>query len=136
MKLIKYWLPVAVWMGIIFFFSSRPRIPVSESYTISFVIFKTLHLIEYSLLYILLYRAMRNSGSKIQAKFTFQALLVAILYAVTDEIHQVFVPTREGRLRDVAIDSIGISVTAYYIWKLLPQAPKPLVNLAKKLAII
>lgn len=28
-------------------------------------------------------------------------------YAVTDEIHQIFVPGREGRIFDVGIDSLG-----------------------------
>ena len=35
------------------------------------------------------------------------ALWVAVLYAATDEFHQTFVPTREGCLRDVFIDSTG-----------------------------
>ncbi len=35
------------------------------------------------------------------------ALWLAALYAATDEFHQTFVPSREGCLRDVAIDSSG-----------------------------
>ncbi len=31
----------------------------------------------------------------------------AFLYAVTDEIHQLFVPRRAGRVLDVCIDSLG-----------------------------
>ena len=33
--------------------------------------------------------------------------MIAILYAITDEIHQSFVPGRTALLSDVVIDSIG-----------------------------
>jgi VanZ family protein len=36
--------------------------------------------------------------------------LIAILYAVTDEIHQHFVPGRDGRATDVLIDAAGVVV--------------------------
>ena len=34
--------------------------------------------------------------------------LIGILYAATDEIHQLFVPGRNGEIRDVCIDSLGV----------------------------
>jgi hypothetical protein len=34
--------------------------------------------------------------------------LIGVLYAVSDEIHQTFVPGRAGQLRDVLIDSCGV----------------------------
>ena len=36
-------------------------------------------------------------------------LLVSVIYAVSDEIHQLFVPGRAGRLFDLFIDTIGAS---------------------------
>jgi VanZ family protein len=36
------------------------------------------------------------------------ASLLGIMYAVTDEIHQLFVPGRSGQFKDVCIDSIGV----------------------------
>lgn len=45
------------------------------------------------------------------------ALIITLLYAVIDEIHQTFVPTREGTVRDVLIDSIGIAIMYSYIKK-------------------
>ncbi len=36
------------------------------------------------------------------------ALMISVLYAATDEIHQYFVPGRVGTWSDVLIDSIGI----------------------------
>lgn len=34
--------------------------------------------------------------------------LIGTTYAITDEIHQLFVPGRSGEIRDVCIDSLGI----------------------------
>ena len=42
-----------------------------------------------------------------------EALWVAVLYAATDEFHQTFVPSREGCVRDVLIDSCGAVIVAY-----------------------
>lgn len=38
------------------------------------------------------------------------SLLICILYAISDEIHQVFVPGREAQVKDVIIDSGGAAV--------------------------
>ena len=35
------------------------------------------------------------------------AFVLSVIYAVTDEIHQIFVPGREGKISDVVIDSSG-----------------------------
>ena len=38
------------------------------------------------------------------------ALLTGLLYVVSDEIHQTFVPGRAGQLRDVLIDTCGVII--------------------------
>ncbi len=105
-RFVTYQLPAILWMLIIFLLSSRQRVGVSETYWINFFIFKTLHVIEYAFLYALTLRALA-SGKQPSKKTYSIALLVTILYAISDEMHQTFVPTREGTLRDVIIDSIG-----------------------------
>jgi hypothetical protein len=40
--------------------------------------------------------------------FILLAILIAIIYAITDEIHQLFVPGRHGSISDVITDTIGI----------------------------
>ena len=35
------------------------------------------------------------------------AFLICVIYAISDEIHQLFVPGRAGQVRDVLIDSAG-----------------------------
>jgi len=116
-KFIANWLPPILWMGLIFFLSSRPRVVVSETYIVNFLIFKFLHVVEYALLYFLLFRGFNSLSKKRfsrDEKFIFPIFL-SILYAVTDEIHQTFVPTREGKIRDVLIDTGGILLLYSYI---------------------
>ena len=46
-----------------------------------------------------------------------QAFVMTALYAATDEIHQLFVPGRAGRVTDVLIDCIGVAIITYLLWK-------------------
>ncbi|MDQ4072445.1 MAG: VanZ family protein, partial [Actinomycetota bacterium] len=43
------------------------------------------------------------------------SLTVSIVYAVSDEIHQTFVPGRSGTPIDVSIDALGASIAALVI---------------------
>lgn len=130
-KFITYWLPVLIYMVIIFLFSSREKVAITDSYTISFLIFKTIHIIEYALFYLLSYRAFRNTVST-KSHAPLLAFLFIFIFAITDEIHQSFVPTREGRVRDVIIDALGGGVGWIIIRYVLPKTPKILRNLAKR----
>ena len=44
------------------------------------------------------------------------AFAVAVIFASTDEFHQLFVPGRSGRVVDVLIDSIGSSIGLLIVW--------------------
>lgn len=112
---VLYWVPAFAVMVIIFILSSRQRINVSDSKTVNFSIFKTLHMVEYAFLYFILFRAFRKTLSKKnQSKSFIFAMVISILYAVSDEIHQSFTPTREPTLRDVTFDAIGIYLMFQY----------------------
>ena len=37
------------------------------------------------------------------------SLLIALFYSATDEIHQLFIPGREGSIKDVMLNSVGIT---------------------------
>lgn len=67
---------------------------------------KAAHVAEYALLGLLLRLLFRSSG-KAGAALPF---LCGVAYAVTDEIHQVFVPGRLGTFTDVLIDALGVAV--------------------------
>lgn len=53
-------------------------------------------------------------------RLVLSAEIIVILYAMSDEIHQLFIPGRSGEMRDVLIDStagiVGITITTllYY----------------------
>ncbi len=114
---IFYWLPPLIWMGVIFYFSSYPKVSITQNSLFAFIIFKSLHVIEYGILYFLLFRAF-YSLEKMKLNFRYKVIftfLAAIFYALSDEIHQTFIPTREGRLRDVFIDTAGMVLMYIYI---------------------
>lgn len=78
---------------------------------------KTAHLFEYTVLGAVLFSAL------CEAVRTKKAIILTIaagcLYAVSDEIHQYFVPGRAMRITDVAIDTAGVIVAVlvmYYLF--------------------
>lgn len=67
---------------------------------------KSAHFFAYLLLGVLAINALRRSGMH-GLRCVILALGICVLYAVTDEVHQLFIPGRGGQLQDVIIDSIG-----------------------------
>lgn len=47
------------------------------------------------------------------------SFLLGATYAITDEIHQLFIPGRSGEIRDVLIDSTGILLGVFIIYLLM-----------------
>ena len=107
---ISRYLPVVVWMSFMFYLSSRSDLPSGATLESDFIGKKFAHIFEYFILNYLWYRALlyKNPG---------QAMLFSLIYAFTDEIHQLFIPGRTGKLRDVGIDFIGISASTLLILK-------------------
>ena len=117
LRFFKYWLPPLLWMLSIFFLSSQPRVTITGTFSIDFTIFKGLHMIEYAILYFLLFRAfysLKNKNMNQQKKYIY-SLIIAILYAASDEFHQTYVFTREGTVPDILIDTAGIVLLYMYI---------------------
>lgn len=128
-KLFRY-LPSVVWMGVIFYLSHQPAnkssetslelvnivlniIPMTPDYedVLHTMIRKSAHFIAYAILGMLVYFAYRGSYAVL---FT---LLICLLFAISDEIHQLFIPGRSGEVRDVLIDLSG-AVFGVLIFKL------------------
>lgn len=82
--------------------------------TYSFHIRKTAHFSIYALLGFLISNAFayqnRIYGTPSQSKRRFFSLLIGVIYAVSDELHQYFVPGRGCAVRDMLIDSAGVAV--------------------------
>lgn len=108
-KRFKLWLPVIIWGGIIFWFSNQAiNSQTAEFSWLDFVVKKTAHVSEYAIFFWLTFRA--NKSLK-------YSLLICLLFALSDEWHQTFVPGREGALRDVGFDTIGILLSLNQIRK-------------------
>lgn len=103
--LLKYWLPVIVWAVIIFTASSMPlppRPPVFPHFD------KVCHFIEYAVLGFLLLRALDSTDVNPKGfNLRMMAVLLAIIYGISDELHQYFVPGRFVELGDILSDGFG-----------------------------
>ncbi len=100
MSFARSWLPVLVWAALIFAFSSVPDLGTGLGGW-DLVLRKLAHAGEFAVLGALLARATDRAVV---------AFALGALYAVSDELHQVFVPGRLGSPLDVAIDTVGVAV--------------------------
>jgi len=102
---LKFWLPVYLFAAVIFILSSIPflgKLPGPKH------IDKVCHMAEYAVFGFLLARAFKNSDrSYWRANFQFLAIAFALLYGLTDEIHQKFVDLRNPSVFDLFFDGLG-----------------------------
>lgn len=100
--------PSIAWAGLIFALSSLSTLPGFSFSPLEFVFKKAAHMTVYAVLFALLYRARIHTNPQIERRRAWIfPLLICLLYAVSDEIHQSFVPGRYGTLRDVGFDMLG-----------------------------
>lgn len=78
---------------------------------------KTAHFSLYALLGFVIYNVKYKEVEKENVKFSF---FTGVVYAVLDELHQILVPGRAGRLYDILIDSLGV-ITGILIYILFER---------------
>jgi VanZ family protein len=135
---LKYWLPVLIWMTVIFSFSSDshseqhssryfepflrwlfPQMPQEEIERFHYGFRKCCHLAEYAVLALLVWRAVHATKNNLPPwswPKVGGTLLIVFLYAASDEFHQIFVPTRTPRVMDVLIDTAGGMIGLLGLW--------------------
>ena len=141
-------LAVVFWMAIIFKLSAQPGEqsnllstkvttlivslaklfrPDVNVLSLNHFIRKCAHFLAYLVLGIVMLFAMKRIGYTGKKGVVF-TLLLCIGYAITDELHQAFVPERTPKLLDVLIDSsgasLGISIYVLFVenrWKEVKQ---------------
>jgi VanZ family protein len=113
------WIPVVLWGALIFTLSTSafsaantakvidpilrwtiPGITAASVEVCHMLVRKCAHFTEYGILFWLLVRGPMKDRP-------YLALLLCVLYALSDEGHQIFVPGRTASLYDVALDSTG-----------------------------
>jgi VanZ family protein len=96
------WLPAALMMLAIFLYSAGQALDMPQS-GLRLLVNKSGHVIGYAMLALSYWRAFNFNTNKRWA-----AWLLAVLYAMTDEFHQSFVPGRYSSLFDVLVyDNLG-----------------------------
>lgn len=123
------WALVVGWMGLIFYLSHQPAsassalssgvvqtivsfvesifsVPLADSDLLHVIVRKGAHLFAYFVLALFVFHAFQVSMWTKRATIG-MTIVVCVLYAVTDEVHQLFIPGRSGQVTDVLIDTIG-----------------------------
>lgn len=126
------WIVVFIWMALIFFLSHQPATASSELSSgvvqivvgviktimpfidyepnkLHFFIRKGAHFFAYFMLGILVLNAL-SFGRDLTVRSVVFTFLICVMYAISDEVHQLFISGRSGEVRDVLIDSAGASV--------------------------
>lgn len=123
------WSAVIVWMALIFFLSHQPATDSRELSSgitefilaavekaspearehvdmLHHIVRKNAHFMIYLILGAMALNALKRSGVRGYKSSVF-AIGICVLYAMSDELHQLFVPGRSGEIKDVLIDSSG-----------------------------
>lgn len=108
------WLPAIAWMALIFWLSAQPNLPEPPSAWLNLVLRKGAHFTAYAVLALCYLYALGDNRPWHRRL----ALLLAILYALSDEYHQAWTPNRHPALSDVFIDTAG-ALTAVWLWSRL-----------------
>jgi VanZ family protein len=131
--------PLILWLAFIFFASTGefsaentsriirplllwlfPGISEERLALAHFLIRKAAHFTEYAILAFLAARAFSTSSKEmLRRRWFFISLAIVVLYALTDEYHQSFVPSRTSSIYDSLIDmSGGLTLLCLYaLWR-------------------
>lgn len=112
MKKILPWLPSLCWMAIIFYLSGRTGSQLSSIFPF-LSDFNWGHFLAFFILSVLYYYALAKTTSL--RSIPFWTVFLCLLYGLTDEYHQSFVPSRTPELSDIANDIIGAALGAAVI---------------------
>ena len=102
--------PVLLWATLIFVLSAQPDLPRAPTSLLDLLLKKAAHVSEYGILAVLLHHALGRPVTWGERGRLALAWALAVLYAVSDEIHQSFVPGRNAAGLDVAIDGVGAAL--------------------------
>jgi VanZ family protein len=116
-RFLALWLPVVVWMGVIFAGSSIGKVPQVGGETLDGLVHRAAHVLEFAVLGALLLRA-TSKGKPVSKREIIIALLLVGLYGASDEFHQRFTPGRNSEGISVLFDVAGgaLGMWAWHRW--------------------
>ena len=101
----KFWFPVFVRLAAIFLVSSIPQPEIPYVFTFQDILF---HILAYLILAVFFLRALKNTSQNLSLlKILTITIFFCILYGISDEFHQLFVPGRPVSALDVLMDGAG-----------------------------
>lgn len=114
-----YWLPVLLWMAVILTLSAQSEVPRRNDPSTgapipqTFALAKMVHVFEYGVLSLLVFRAVRAPSPGISlspGRALGASVAVCLAFGALDEFRQSFVPGREPSGWDVLIDGLAAFV--------------------------
>lgn len=124
---LSLFLPPLALMGVIFYLSAQPNLD-SGLGLLDTILRKGVHMLEFGLLAALWYRALAGGLPLRRPAALLVAAMIAIAYAVTDELHQGSVGGRTSSPFDVGFDSLGVLAAAALIGREQPESALPEAN--------
>ena len=108
----KYWMPVVLYAGFIFYISSIPSpVPLVT------VDLSILHVPMFLVLSYLAARALSGGSQKFGGRNPIlAAIIITAIYGVLDEFHQLYVPGRTFSLLDIGFDFLGGCLIVFKPW--------------------
>lgn len=115
-----WWGLAAVWMGLIFYFSAQSNFDfVPERWQVDPLSW-SVHFLEYGVLALLLWQALLATP-RLSRRSASLAFALTLLYAISDEWHQFYVPGRYSDVRDVMVDALGALAALWLAQRLQRQ---------------
>ncbi len=74
------------------------------------------HVTEFGIFSITVFHGIRGNRTGWRFNWALATLFLAVSYAGVDEWHQSFVPLREAKTRDVAVDAVGAVLAQSLVW--------------------
>ncbi len=104
---IRRWLPLIVWIVMIFGMSSIPGLS-SDDVRLPTGFDKIVHFIEYAVFAMLYYRGLSYGGVRIRWSIVIIVITSGTAVAALDEMYQSYIPRRDSSFFDLVMDSAGV----------------------------